>query len=86
MKSQPTKKYQEILGVSIVLSLLLMGNLHRSVAFGATALNLRYGEPTPIKTIIIKNRKIDLCGYHHPNYFARLVPEMGIFSKVLSRS
>ena len=57
MKFQPTKKYQEILGVSIILSLILMGNLHRSVAFGATALNLRYGEPTTTKTTIIKTEK-----------------------------
>ena len=57
MKSQPTKKSPEISGVSIILSLILMGNLHRSVAFGATALNLRYGEPTTTKTTIIRIEK-----------------------------
>ena len=31
-------------------------------------------------------RKIDLCGHHRPNYFARLVLEMSLFPKVCSRS
>ena len=26
-----------------------------------------------------ESRKIGLCGYHHPNYFTALVPEMGYY-------
>ena len=32
-----------------------------------------------------QRRKIDLCGYHRPNYFDRLVPEKGLFSKIWKR-
>ena len=31
-----------------------------------------------------QRRNIDLCGYQHSNYFAILVPEMGLYSKVFA--
>ena len=63
-----------------------MGNLHRVVISGATALNLLFGGLTTTPNSQFQRRKIALCGNHRPNYFARLVPEMGLFSKVRSRS
>ena len=33
-----------------------------------------------------ERRKIDFGGYHHPNCFAILVPEIGLFSKICIRS
>ena len=63
-----------------------MGNLHRVVATGATAIGLFFGGLTTPPNLEHRRRKIDLCGYHHTNYFARLVPDMGLFSKICNRS
>ena len=63
-----------------------MGNLHRAMAFGAIALNLPFGGLTATQKPQYQKRKIDLCGYHHPNDFARLVPEIGLFSKVCDKN
>ena len=54
-----------------------MGNLDRIVISGATTLDLLLGGLTTIP-----NPRQQKCGCHHPNYFARLVPEIGLFSKV----
>ena len=59
-----------------------MGNLYSVVVSGATALDLLFGGLTANQNLQYQRRKIDLCGCHHPNYFARLVTEMGLFSKV----
>ena len=63
-----------------------MGNLHRVVVSEATALNLLFGGLTTNPNPQYQRRKIDLCGCHHPSYFARLVTEMDLFSKVCNRS
>ena len=60
-----------------------MRNLYRVVVSGATALDLLFGGFT---TSPVPKEKIDLCGYHGSNYFARLVSEMSQFSKVCNRS
>ena len=57
----------------------------RAITSDATALDLPFdGFTTPNPQY--ESRKIDFCGYHHPNYFAILVPEMGLFSKICNRS
>ena len=63
-----------------------MGNLLRAITSDATALDLPLGGFTTTPNPQYETSKIDLCGYHHPNYFAILVPEMGIFSNILHRS
>ena len=63
-----------------------MVSLRRAVAFGDTALDFSFGGLTTTLKPQYQRRKIDLCAYHHPNYFARLVPEMDIFIKVCNRS
>ena len=63
-----------------------MGNLHRAVASRKTAVDLHFGRLTATPNPHYQRRKIGLCGYNHPNYFARLVPEMGLFSKVWKRN
>ena len=63
-----------------------MGNLHRVVVSGATALDLMFGGLTATLNPQYQRRKIYLWGYHCPNYFARLVPEIGLFSKVCNQS
>ena len=63
-----------------------MGNLHWAVASGATAMTLPFGWLATTPNLHYQRRKIDLCGYHRPNYFARLVPEIGLFSNVWKRS
>ena len=63
-----------------------MGNLHRVVVSGATALDLVFGGLTANPNLQYQRRKIDSCGCLHPSYFARLVTEMDLFSKVCNRS
>ena len=60
-----------------------MGNLHWAVASWATAMDVPFGGLTTTPIPQHQMRKIDLLGYHCPNYFARLVPEMGLFWKNL---
>ena len=62
-----------------------MENLHRRVVSGATALDRLFSGLTTTQKPQYQRRKIDLCGHHRPNYFARLVPEMGLFSEVCNR-
>ena len=63
-----------------------MENLHRAMAFGATVLDLLFGWLAATSNTQCQREKIDLCGYHRSDYFARLVPEIGLFSKVCNRS
>ena len=63
-----------------------MGNLLRAITSDATALDLPFGGFTTTLNPQYEISRIDLCGYHHPNYFAILVPEMGPFSKICNRS
>ena len=63
-----------------------MGNLLRAMASGATTLEFPFGGFTTTPTPKYESRKIDLNGYHYPNYFAILLPEMGLFSKIFNRS
>ena len=58
----------------------------RAITSDATALDLPFGGFTTTPNPQYESRKIDFCGYHHPNYFAILVPEMGLFSKICNRS
>ena len=71
MKCQPKKKSQEVLGSS---SIILSQSYHGKppLSSGVTT------TPNPH----YQRRKIYLCGYHHPNYFTRLVLEVDLFSKV----
>ena len=62
-----------------------MGNPLRAMASEATALDLPFSGFTTTSKHQYKSRKIDLCGYHHPSYFAILVHEMGVFSKICCR-
>ena len=62
-----------------------MGNL-LGLASGATTLDLPFGGFTATPKSQYESRKIDFCGYHHPNYAAMLVREMGLFSKICNRS
>ena len=62
-----------------------MENLHRRVVSGATALDRLFSGLTATQKPQYQRRKIELCGHHRPNYFARLVPEMGLFSEVCNR-
>ena len=50
------------------------------------ALDLLFGGLTTTPNPQYQRRKIDLCGNHRPNYFLRLVPEVGLFLKVCYRS
>ena len=59
-----------------------MGNLQRAVAPVATALKLLFGGLTITQKPQYQRRKIELCGYHRPKYFPRLIPDMGLFPKV----
>ena len=63
-----------------------MGNLLRAITSDATVLDLSIGRFTTTPNPQCQTGKIDLCGYHHPNYFGILVPEMGLFSKICNRS
>ena len=63
-----------------------MGNLHRAMSSGAAVLDLAFGRLTKTRNHQYQRRNIDLCGYHQPNYFAILVPVMGLFLKVCNRS
>ena len=58
-----------------------MGNLHWAVESGATVVDLPFGGLALIPNPHYPSRKIDLCGYHCPNYFARLVPDIGLFQR-----
>ena len=55
-----------------------MGNLVRAMTS-----DLQFGGFTTTPNPQYKTSKIYLCGYHHPNYFATLVPEMDLFSNIL---
>ena len=63
-----------------------MVNLYWAVASGETAVDPPFDGLTTTPNPHYQNGKIDLCAYHCRNYFARLVPEMRLFSKVLKRS
>ena len=63
-----------------------MGNLVKAMTSRDAALDLPSGGLTTILNPYYESRKIDLCGYHHPHYFAILVPEMRVFSKICNRS
>ena len=69
-----------------VTPILSMGNLHKVVVSGATTLEPSFGGLTITPNPQSQKRKIDLCVCHRPKYFARLVPEIGLFSKVCNRS
>ena len=58
-----------------------MINLHRAMASGTTALDLPFGGLTITLNPQYQRLKLDQRGYHCPNYFARLVSEMGLFQK-----
>ena len=59
-----------------------MGNLHIAMASGATALYLPFSGLTTTLNQQYQRINIDLCGCYSPNYFAILVPEMSLISKV----
>ena len=59
-----------------------MGNLNREVASGAASLGLLFGGLTATPNPQYQKRKRDLCGFHRPINFTRLVSEMGLFPKV----
>ena len=63
-----------------------MGNLLRAITSDATALDLPFGGFTTTPNLQYETNKIDLYVYHHPNYFAILVHEMGLFSNICNRS
>ena len=63
-----------------------MGNLHEAMTSGNTALDLSFGGFTTTWNPQYEKRKKDLCGYHHPIYFPKLVPEIGLFSKISNKS
>ena len=63
-----------------------MGNLLRAMTSSATALELPFGGFTTTPNPQYESRTIDLCGYHHPHYFAVVVSEMGLFSKICNES
>ena len=58
----------------------------RAITSDATALGLPFDGFTTTPNPQYESRKIDFFGYHHPNYFAILVPEMSLFSKICNRS
>ena len=58
----------------------------RAITSGATALDLPFGGFTTTSHPQYETSKIDLCAYHHPNYFDILVPEIGLFSDICKRS
>ena len=58
----------------------------RAITSDAIALDLPFVEFTTTPDPQCESRKTDFCGYHHPNYFAILVSEMGLFSKICNRS
>ena len=58
-----------------------MGNFYRSMGSRATVLDLAFGGLAATRKHQYQRRNIDLCDYHRLNYFAILVPEMGLFSK-----
>ena len=87
MKNQPTKKSQEVLGQnSIILSQYYHGKPPLSSAFRAIVVYIPFSELITTPNCHYQRRKIDLCGCYYPNYFARLVPDMGLFSKVWKRN
>ena len=61
-----------------------MGNLHRSIGTGATALDLPFGGLPITGKYQYQERNVNLCGHHRPNSFAILVPEKGLFSKIFN--
>ena len=62
-----------------------MGNLNIAMTLGDTALDLPFGWLRTTPNHQYQRSKKDLCGYHHQNYVAILVPEMGLFSKVCNK-
>ena len=63
-----------------------MGKIHWAVASGATAVDLPFGGLTTTPNPHYHRRKIGLCACHCPNYFARLVPAIGLFTNVWGRT
>ena len=63
-----------------------MGKIHRAMGFGTTVLDLPFGGLATTRNHQYQKRNIGLRRYHNPNYFAILVTEMGLFSKVCNRS
>ena len=59
-----------------------MENSLRTTTSGATALDLPFGGFTTTPKPQYESSEIDLCGYRDPDYFAIIVPEMGLFSKI----
>ena len=52
----------------------------------ATALDIPFGRLGATLNHQYQRIDIDLCGYKPPNYFAIVVPEMGLFSKMCKTS
>ena len=50
-----------------------MGNLNREVASEATSLGLLFGRLAATPNAQYQTRKRDLCGFHRPINFTRLV-------------
>ena len=63
-----------------------MGNLFIAMTSGVAALDLPFSRFTTTPNPQYESRKIDLCGYHHQNYFSILVPEIGLVSRICNRS
>ena len=63
-----------------------MGNLLRATTSDVNVLDLLFGAFTATPNPQYESRKKDLCGYHHLNSFAALIPEMSLFSKICNRS
>ena len=61
-----------------------MANFLRAIKSGATALDLPFGGFTTTPNPQYESRKLDLCGYHHPNNFAILVSKMDIFFPIFA--
>ena len=59
------------------LSSDLMGE--RAIGSGAAVLDLSFSGLATTRNHQYQRRNIDLCGYHRPNNFDILVPEMGRF-------
>ena len=67
--------------LNMLLSQSYDGKFHRVVVSVATALDLLFGGFTTTQKFQYQRKKLDLCGYHHPTYFAKSVPENGCIFK-----
>ena len=63
-----------------------MVKLHRAMGSGAAVLDLSFDRLAATRNHWYQRKNIDLCGHHRPNYFAILVPEIGLFSRVCNIS